>query len=76
MKTITLNVDEAVYRRIQHVASRTDRSASELIREAMAGYVAEIIPQERSIFDDPPARVGTVHRLPADEDDLLGEMLS
>jgi Arc/MetJ-type ribon-helix-helix transcriptional regulator len=76
MKMITINVEEQVYRRFQDTAARGHRSASELIREAMVEYAGRMIPQERSIFDDPPARVGTIYDLAAEDDDLLGEMLS
>jgi hypothetical protein len=75
MKMITINVEEATYRRFQDVASRTSRSASELIREAMRDYAARIIPEEVSIFDGVPASVGTIYSLPSADDDLLDEML-
>lgn len=76
MKMVTINVEEHVYRRFQDTAARSHRSASELIREAMAEYADRMIPEEKSIFDDPPARVGTIYHLSAEDDDLLGEMLS
>lgn len=76
MKMVTINVEESVYKRFQDTAARSHRSAAELIREAMAEYANRIITQERSIFDDPPARVGVIYSLPAEDDDLLGEMLS
>ncbi|TVR72719.1 MAG: ribbon-helix-helix protein, CopG family [Spirochaetaceae bacterium] len=76
MKMITINVDEHIYRQFRDTAARSDRSASELIREAMAMYTSHMIPDERSIFDDPPARVGTIYRVSAEDDDLLSEMLS
>ena len=37
MKTITVNVSEPVYRDFQRFARERDRTASELIREAMEG---------------------------------------
>jgi hypothetical protein len=42
----------------------------------MTMYASHMIPDERSIFDDPPAQVGTIYRVSAEDDDLLGEMLS
>ncbi|MFP4212401.1 MAG: ribbon-helix-helix protein, CopG family [Alkalispirochaeta sp.] len=75
MKMITINVDEGVYRRFQDSATRRNRSASELIREAMAEYADEILAVETSIFDAPPAQVGTIYPIPHDEEDLLDEML-
>jgi len=41
----------------------------------MAEYAAGKAPDEVSILDDHPARVGVIHPLPADEVDLLDEML-
>jgi metal-responsive CopG/Arc/MetJ family transcriptional regulator len=75
MKMITINVDEGVYRRFQDTASRSDRSASELIRDAMAEYAGRMLAEETSIFDSAPARVGAIYHLPAEDDDLLDEML-
>ena len=76
MKTVTLNVDEATYERLQLYASRTGRPASELIREAMADYAERNIPNPESIFDGEPYHVGSILRDLSGEDDLLDEMLS
>ena len=75
MKLITINVEEATYRRFQEVASRSSRSASELIREAMSEYAERTLPNDVSIFDNAPASVGTIYALPSADDDLLDEML-
>ncbi len=76
MKMITINVDESVYRRFQDAATRRNRSASELIREAMAQYNEHSIRQATSIFDDKPALVGRVTAPLTMDDDILGEMLT
>ena len=76
MRMITINVDEDVYRRIQTQALRRGTSASELIREAMHRYDTEELQPARSIFEDEPVRVGTIHHDLGAEDDLLDEMLS
>lgn len=76
MKMITINVNETVYRRFQDSAARRNQTASQMIRDAMASYAEEVIPNETSIFDHPPASVGSIYRLPSADDDLLGEMLS
>lgn len=75
MKMITINVEETTYRRFQEVASRSSRSASELIREAMSEYAERTLPNDVSIFDRSPASVGTIYALPSADDDLLDEML-
>ena len=76
MKTVTLNVDEAVYERFQSYARKSGRPASELIREAMAEYAEREVPHPTSIFDGAPHHVGAVLRDLSAEDDVLDEMLS
>lgn len=76
MKTITINVSEPVYRDFQEHARRVDRTASELIRDAMELYRNQrILPQRRSVLDLKPVSVGVVARPLGADDDLLGEML-
>ncbi len=75
MKTVTLNVDEATYERLQSYANRTGRPASELIREAMADYAERNIRNLESIFDGEPHHVGAILRDFSDKDDVLDEML-
>ena len=40
MKTISINVSEPVYREFQRIAKAQDRTASELIRQAMEEFLA------------------------------------
>ncbi len=74
MKTITIHVSEPVYRELQTYARRQDRTASELIREAMAQYVHERVRAEGSLRSLPPLDLGKVTRPVTRNDDLLGEM--
>lgn len=76
MKTVTINVSEPVYREFQEYAKRTDRKASELIREAMEQYRENTIgaSQAQSLAALQPVSLGAM-LMPLDgEDDLLGEM--
>ena len=76
MKMITVNVDDHVYNRIKTHAEQSGRSASELIREAMAEYESRRIPHRTSIFDSEPSSVGRVLQDLSSADDILNEMLS
>lgn len=75
MKTITINVSEEAYRAFKEYAARHDRTASELIRNAMDEYRKTYLAKDRSIFDDPPASVGAVLKDLSPDDDILEEML-
>ena len=75
MKTITINVSEPVYREFQSQAKRLDRTASELIREAMEAYRERWTDRRGSIRELAPLDLGEVIRPLSREDDLLGEML-
>jgi predicted CopG family antitoxin len=75
MKTITINVSDPVYRRFQEYAESHDRTASELIREAMELYCRERIESRPSLRDSEPLSVGKVYRPYTGADDTLGEML-
>jgi len=75
MKTITINVSEAVYKDFQEHARARDRKTSELIREAMELYRKERIRPRRSLTELQPLSLGTVKRPLSPEDDLLAEML-
>jgi Arc/MetJ-type ribon-helix-helix transcriptional regulator len=75
MKTITINVSDPVYREFQEHAQRTDRSTSELIREAMQLYRDERIRPRQSLRTLRPLSLGKVLRPLTREDDLLEEML-
>ena len=75
MKTISVNVSEPVYKDFLEYARRTDRTAAELIREAMELFRAQRIAARSSIKTLGPLDVGEVIAPLDAEDDLLGEML-
>jgi len=74
-KTITVNVSEPVYQDFRRFAQRTDRKASELIREAMEMYRQIHMQRRTTLRDRRPASVGGPISALTVEDDLLGEML-
>jgi len=74
MKTITVNVSEPIYRELQEQARRVDRTASELIREAMEYYVRERLRRSRSVTEFPPLDLGKIKKPLSPKDDLLAEM--
>jgi len=75
MKAITINVSDPVYKTFQEYAKEKDRTASELIREAMELYKAEKIDRKRSIRDLQPISVGRVLMPLSERTDFLEEML-
>ncbi len=76
MKTITINVSEPVYREFQAYAKSRDRTASELIREAMETYLREQMRGEMSLRDLQPLQLGKTKRVLRRSEDLLGEMMT
>jgi hypothetical protein len=74
MKTITINVSEPVYREFQERARKADRTASELIREAMEHYARERWRASRSVLDFPDFDLGKMTQPLNSKDDLLAEM--
>jgi hypothetical protein len=75
MKTITVNVSEPVYKDFQNYAVKSDRKASELIREAMEEYRQRHIERRTTLRDRRPVSVGGVIEPISSAADLLGEML-
>lgn len=75
MKTITVNVGEPVYHDFQAYARKHDRTASELIRQAMEEYRRNHLHSSGSLRDLQPVSVGNVLHPLAQEDDILEEML-
>ena len=75
MKTITINVSEPVYRDFQRIAKAQDRTASELIRQAMEEFRARRIVRSTTLADLSPASVGRVLAPLRRGDDLLDELL-
>ena len=74
MKAITINVSEPVYREFQEFARDHDRTAAELIRQAMADYRDIHLRGQGSLRDLQPLSVGRVLQPLSADDDLLGEM--
>ena len=74
MKTITVNVSEPVYQDFRLYARKTDRKASELIREAMEMYRQLHMQRRTTLRDRHPANVGGPIAALGGEDDLLEEM--
>jgi len=75
MKTITINVSEPVYRAFQEYASSEDRTASELIRQAMQDFYHRHLERRTSLRDRRPFSAGGSVKSVTHKDDLLGEML-
>ena len=76
MKTITINVSEPVYHAFQEHARHSDRTTSELIREAMALYRDQSIRSRKSLRDLQPMSLGKVLKPLSADDDLFAEMLN
>jgi hypothetical protein len=75
MKTISVNVSEPVYEDFIEHAQRTDRTAAELIREAMDMFRNQRIHPRTSLSALKPLNLGKTLRPLSSRDDLLGEML-
>jgi hypothetical protein len=75
MKTISVNVSEPVYEDFMEHAQRTDRTAAELIREAMDLFRIQRIRPRTSLTELKPLNLGKTLRPLSNRDDLLGEML-
>lgn len=75
MKTITVNVSEPVYNDFREYARKTDRKASELIREAMELFRQQHMQRRTSLRDRRPVSVGGPIQAITAEDDVLGGML-
>jgi hypothetical protein len=75
MKTISVNVSEPVYEDFMQHAQRTDRTAAELIREAMELFRNQRIRPRTSLAELKPLNLGKTLKSLSNRDDLLGEML-
>ena len=75
MKAITINVSESVYRDFQEYARRSERSTSDLIREAMKEYRERNMTAGISLRDLRPSSVGAVLKPLRSGEDLLEEMM-
>jgi hypothetical protein len=74
MKAITINVSEPVYRDFQEYARQHDRTASEIIREAMEDFRSRKIRPQTSLRDLRPVSVGKVLLPFTGADDILEEL--
>jgi hypothetical protein len=75
MKTISVNVSQPVYEDFRQHAHRTDRTAAELIREAMELFRNQRIRPRTSLAALRPLNLGKTLKPLSIRDDLLGEML-
>ena len=76
MKTISLkNVSEPVYRDFLEHAKRTDRTAAELIREAMERYREDRIKSVTSLRERMPLHLGKVIK-PLSREDRIKSVTS
>ena len=75
MRTITINVSEPVYEEFREFARKTDRRASELIREAMELFRQRHMRRQTSLRTRRPVSVGGPIQAITADDDLFGDML-
>ncbi|MBU6402102.1 MAG: hypothetical protein KGS61_17425 [Verrucomicrobia bacterium] len=75
MKTISVNISEPVYEDFLRHARRTDRTAAELIREAMEIFRNQRIRPRTSLTTLKPLNLGRPLRPMTRRGDLLGEMM-
>ena len=75
MKPITINVGEPIYRKFQKQAKAQQRTASELIREAMEEYARHYIDNRPSLHDLRPVSLGKCKDTALDMNNLSEEML-
>jgi hypothetical protein len=75
MKTITIHVPEEKYQAFKEYALEHDKSAAQLIREAMDDYYRRHLQPGHSVLDIEPLDLGETLRDLSPDDDLLEEML-
>jgi len=75
MKTITINVSEPIYQDFQRHAATSDRTTSELIREAMEEYRDRKLRRRGSVSTLPSYSLGRIRPGLRKADELLEEML-
>jgi predicted transcriptional regulator len=72
MKAVTVHLDDPVYREFQKVARKTNRSTSELIRDAMETYRRTFVKKQTSLAEAcPAASVGQILTPWTGREDLL-----
>lgn len=72
---MSVDVSEPVCRDVVEYARKTDRTAAELIREAMELFRNERIHPRTSLATLKPLDLGRTRRPLTGRDDILGEML-
>ena len=75
MKTITINVSDAIYQDFAHEAKRVRRPTAELIRQAMERFHEERLVRRTSLRNLRPFDAGGPVQPISSDDDVLGEML-
>ena len=75
MKTATTSGPEPVYRDAQRLARARDRTASELVREAMEELRRRRVARSTTLADLHPVSVGLAPKPLCIDEELLGEML-
>ncbi len=74
-RIVTLAVPEGLYRDFENNARRTNRTAAELMCQALVAYDRQSRRRQGSVRDFPPLDLGEVLRPLTRDDDLLEEML-
>lgn len=75
MKTITVNVSDAIYWDFARESKKEGRPTAELIRQAMSEFHKKHLMGQMSLRDRKPASAGGVVKALTSNDDILGEML-
>jgi hypothetical protein len=73
MKTVSITLPDPVYADLMSYARGQQRSADEVVAEAIRAFGIQADRPRVSFFDLPPLDLGTM--FPVEDDDLLGEML-
>ena len=79
MKTISVNVPDAVYQDLLDCARQTGKSAEDLVSaavEAMDMHWKQVPQRRRSVLSLKPLDLGKMLRPLSTEDDVFGEMLN
>lgn len=74
-RTVTLAVPEDLYRDFEDGARRTNRTAADLMCQALVAYDRQSRRRQGRVRDLPPLDLGEVLRPLTRDDDLLEEML-
>ena len=74
-RTVTLDVPEDLYRDFKDDARRANRTAAELMCQALVAYDHQCRPRRGSVRNLQPLDLGEVLRPLTRDDDLLEEML-